>query len=232
MWVPSTSRDLIVDWRRAFIPISLGALLLVWLAARPPFWVMLILACVLPAALTVGAVLVSREKPAFDKEFSRLLQREDAPGLHALLRRLRALRWFGPPGFLDEKRGLVASLEGDWALADKYLERAYVRSDANTQKALLPAVLRAKFESGVYDEAETIARDLLGKTRYPGTPELFLGLILAQRDETRQDAKRLLERAAETLGGSDRERAEAAIKAIVPAKGKGTRRAKTDPAAA
>lgn len=214
MWVPSTSRGLIVDWRRAVIPLSLGMLLAVWLVVRPPFWVMVLLALVLPAILLVGAIAVARQRPTFDKEFSRLLQRGDTPGLHTLIKKAWALRWFGPPGWSDEKRGLVASLEGDWALADRYLERAYVRADTGTQKTLLPALLRAKYENGLWDEAEQIARDLLGKTRYPGTPELFLGLILARQNDAQKDAIKLLQRAAETLGGPDRERALKAVKEL------------------
>lgn len=211
MWVPSTSRGLVVDYRRALIPLSLGLLLLVWLLAHPPFWVMLVLACLLPGLLTFEWLAVVRQRPAFDKEFSRLLQRSDVPGLHGLIDRSWALRRFGAPGYMDEKRGLVASLEGDWLLADRFLERAFVKANGQTKRTLLPAVLRAKYENGMWDEAESIARELLGKTRFPGTPELFLGLILARRQAQRPEAMSLLERAAQTLGGPDRARAERAL---------------------
>ena len=117
----------------------------------------------------------------------------------------------GTPGYIDEKMGLIASLEEDWVGAAERLERAYIRSPLVKKATLLPALLRVKYETGAWDEAAEIASDLTRIGDLTGTPELFLGLILCRRPKRREEGIELLEKAAEVLGGSDRQRAQRAL---------------------
>ena len=214
MWVPSRSVSLQIEVRRALIPVSCGMIVLVWLALTPPLWVMLLLASALPLVLLLGLLALRRQQPSFEREFSRLIQKEDADGLNALVASARAIRWFAPPGYIDAKRGLIAALHGDWPDAGILLERAYIRSREREREQLLPSILRAKYETGQWDEATEIARMVMDRSPMPGTAELFLGLISVRQPENRETGIALLEKAAESLGGEDRSRAVRALDEI------------------
>lgn len=211
MWVPRSSPGLAIDHRRVLIPVSLAFLVLLYFLVTPPLWVMMLAALVLPAYLLGSAVYVARREQAFEREFNLLLQRRATTELRQLVARAGWLR-LAPPGTRDARLGLVALAAEDWGSAEEHLERAYILSSEGTmRRRMLPALLRAKYENGLWDEAREIAEDLVVRSEFPGTAELFLGLILVRDEETRERGVALLEEAARSLPGSDRERAERAL---------------------
>lgn len=216
MWVPSRSVGLQIEVRRALIPLSCGMIVLVWLALRPPLLVMLLLASALPLTLLMGLLALRRRQAPFEREFSRLIQKEDSDSLNALIAKSKAIRWFSPPGYIDAKRGLVAALQSNWPQAAILLERAYVRSREREREQLLPSILRAKYETGEWEEATEIAHMVIDRSPIPGTAELFLGLITVRQPENRTEGISLLKKAAESLGGEDRARAERALQELEP----------------
>ena len=153
--------------------------------------------------------------PQLERSISVCLQRRDKGSLRRLLEEARLLRLLAPLGYFDAKRGMLATLEEDWERADELLERAYLRQSKKAQKeALLPAILRAKYESGAWEEAEEISAQLVGSARFPGTAHLFLGLIKARKPDERDQGIALLKQAVEVLSGEDRARAERALQEL------------------
>lgn len=214
MWVPK-SNVLTIDLRSGLLPLSLGLLYLLHLLVAPPLAVMLLLCLVLPGLLILWAVYLHRALPQFERSISVCLQRRDKGSLRRLLEEARVLRLLAPLGYFDAKRGMLASLEEDWERADEFLERAYVRQSKRAQKeALLPALLRAKYESGAWEEAREIAAQLVSSARFPGTAHLFLGLIKVREPDERDQGVALLKRAVEILSGEDRARGERALQEL------------------
>jgi hypothetical protein len=216
MWVPSGSSGFKLELKRALIPLSLGAITIIYFVARPPLWALIALSLILPGYFVIERFVFQRLRPSFERSFSRRVQRGDVPGLTQVLSEARLLRWMGPPGYLAEKRGLVASIECDWSRAADLLEIAYTRQPSYRRGLLLPALLRAKYETGAWDEATQIAQDLMGLGDLTGTPELFLGLILCRKPQRKEEGIELLEKATEVLGGSDLARARRALEELGP----------------
>ena len=214
MWVPK-SNVFTIDLRSGLLPLSLGLLYLVHVVARPPLAVMLLLCLILPGVLIAWAVYLRRALPPFERSISLCLQRRDSASLERLLDEARILRLLAPIGYFDAKRGMLAMLEEDWERADELLERAYQRQSKRAQKeALLPAILRVKYESGAWEEAEEIATELAASAQFPGTAYLFLGLLKVRRPDDRDEGIALLEDAALMLSGGDRSRAERALQEL------------------
>ncbi|MBN1944235.1 MAG: hypothetical protein JW797_01110 [Bradymonadales bacterium] len=214
MWVLSASDKWTVDFRRALLPGSLGLLLAIHLLFRPPLLLMLLLCALLPLYLVIERLLATQALQKLDREFSLLLTRQDIEGLKRLVKRAWWLRWFGPSGVLEEKKGLLALAEQNWDEANHQLEQAHARLDGRQRQRLLPPLLRARFEAGMWAEAEEIGRKLVGRGPFPTSAELFLGLILCRRPEERQEGIRLLRRARDTLGPEDRARAVKALEEL------------------
>lgn len=213
MAVATTPPGLYYDVRRFLVPfgLSMGTITLIAFTARPPAFVLILMALVLPVYLVVDWTVLLRLCHQFEHQFVGLLQSNDVDGLKALLARSRLLRWMAPPSYIDVKRGLIALLDEDWPAALAHFERAERLTPAAFRAPLLPLLVRVKYENGLWDEAEALSRELVGTTDYPTSAELFLGLILVRRPEERAQGVRLLEAAAESLGGRDKARAEAAL---------------------
>jgi len=199
----------------ALLPISLGIITLVYFKWRPSLLILGILCAVLPAYLVLEARYVANRRRVFERDFNLKLQRGDKEGLRSVLGELGLFRWVAPPGFLEEKRGLVATLEKDWEGAEEYLERAYLKTgNENQRQVLLPAILRVKYEIGSWEEAEEIGTQLVEQTPFATSSHLFLGLIKVRRPEERDEGVELLTAAAEGLAGDDQARARAALTEI------------------
>ena len=156
-----------------------------------------------------------RAQPEFERDINLCLQRRDSESLRRLLDEARLLRVLAPPGYFDAKRGMLATLEEDWDKADELLERAYIRRSNKAQKeALLPAILRTKYETGAWEEAEQIGAQVVGTAKFPGSSHLFLGLIKARRRDDRDEGIALLKQAVEGVSGADRVRAERALEEL------------------
>lgn len=211
MWVPKTN-VLTVNLRMALLPISLGVITLVYFRWRPNLLILGLLCAVLPVYLILEARYVASRRRTFERDFNLNLQRGDIGGLNSTLRRLGLFRWVAPPGFLEEKRGLVATLRKDWEKAEEHLERAYLKTASESQRnALLPAILRVKYEIGSWEEAEQIGSQVVGQTPFATSSHLFLGLIKVRRPADRQEGIDLLNAAVEGLAGDDQARARAAL---------------------
>ena len=206
---------LTIEWRRGLLPLSLATIGVIYFTLHPPMWVLILLCCVLPSFLLAQGLYVRKHLPAFDRAFNLALQQGDPAALQRILDQAGPLTWSAPPGTFEEKRGLLATVKEDWERADDELERAWVRRSGRAARdALLPAILRAKYQLGEWDEAEQIADEVVTRAPFPGTPHLFLGLILARRDGRQDEAVALLREASQVLAGKDRERAMAALQEL------------------
>ena len=214
MWVPRSSPGPAISHRAALIVLSLTGLAALWVLAQPPMWVMFAVALVLPTAFFVEATWLRHRMEDFEPEFTLGLQRGDSAAMAQLLRQYRLFLRLAPPAYRHEKLGLAASLAEDWGEADVQLELAFHRRGHRNPRALLPAILRAKYENGLWNEAEEIAEELIAESPFAATAELFLGLILVRREGSAERGQELLESAAKVLAGADQARAQRAVEEL------------------
>lgn len=103
----------------------------------------------------------SRAVAAFDQKFLRLIQREDDKGLEELVRRSWYVRHFGPRGLIASRLGMIAILKGDVVDAERYLERAWVRTAPDARQSLVAPLCRIKYQVGSFADMRELAEDWL-----------------------------------------------------------------------
>lgn len=109
----------------------------------------------------VAPVLAARSRRRFERGLGMALARGQGGELEALLRAARAFRWFGSPGEVAEKEGLVASEAGDHARAKEAYARAAEGWRGPAPMAVELGFAHACFELGEDAKAVTSYRRVL-----------------------------------------------------------------------
>lgn len=202
----SSKSGLQIDWRRALLPLSLLALVLLYFFFRVPIWLLALFTLWIPLYYLVYPSYVRKRWSQFDKEFAAKFQKGQYKELLELYRDQWFLRKFGPKAEMLGKLALIYSAMDKYREAEQALERALDHAQPGQQQRLFFNLANVKFELSKYEDAEQIYRALKKGTPYSHSARTHLAMLDLKRGRHVDKARKLLQNERQNASGATRER--------------------------
>lgn len=208
-WRPRGSRGVRVSIRHALIPISLLFLMVLAFGFHLHFWILAVVAMVVPVSLVVSSIMLSKRLPRFEMEFNRFMQRGDISGMQKLYKESLFLQLMAPTDKMLAKKGMIYLESGDIRTAEELLEDAYDIAPPNRKANLLGGLARVKYQMGRFDELQEIAEQWRQRSLFPGSANVYLAAALLKSVQPDPEfARELLTEAKGSLAEQDRKLAD------------------------
>lgn len=203
-----------IDWRRALLPLSLLALVLLYFFFGVPIWALAVLTLWIPLYYLVYPSYVRKRWSQFDKEFAQKFQKGQYKQLLEVYRDQWFLRKFGPKAEMLGKLALIYSAMDKYREAEQALERALDHAGPGQKQRLFFNLANVKFELSKYEDAEQIYRALKKGTPYAHSARTHLALIDLKRGRHVDKARKLLADARDNASGATRERIDRVLETV------------------
>jgi len=213
MTEPQARPRLQIDWKRALIPLSLGAFFVLYFFLHVPAWLLGVLMLWIPLYYLALPWYGRRRWQIFEREFAYRFPRGDFQGLLTYYEQQSFLRRFGPEAPMLGKLGLIYLGMGRFRDAEVVLERALTATHPSGRQRVMLNLAHVKFKLGKIDESAQFYRLVIRVAPHNSTASTRLALIDLQKGRAIDQARKTLLDARATASGEDRELIEEALAA-------------------